>query len=294
MIRTPDSQFAGLPDFEFEPRYTEWEGMRLHHLDEGVGPVVVLFHGEPTWSFLYRRIIPLLVTAGYRVIAPDYPGFGRSDKPTYPSFYTYDRMVQSMVDLCDALDLDDATAVVQDWGGPIGLRTAVERTDRFRRLVILNTGLYSAPGRVTPAFEAWRSFVEQTPDLPVGLIMQNAAGREWEPNVLAGYEAPFPSQDHKVGAWRLPLIVPLDDDDPGAAEMLAVREALGSWTEPVLVLFSDQDPIFVPRVGERFAQSIPGAGPVEIIVGAGHFLQEDAPDEVANAIIAFLNRTQVR
>ena len=290
-VRTPDDRFTQLPDYPFEPHFTEWERMRLHHLDEGEGPVVVLFHGEPTWSFLYRRMIPPLVEAGYRVVAPDYPGFGRSDKPTDPSFYTYDRMVESMVDLCDALELEDATAVVQDWGGPIGLKTAAERRDRFRRLVILNTGLYSGPGRVTPAFEAWRSFVERTPDLPIGVIMRNASGREWEPDVLGGYEAPFPSREHKVGAWQLPLIVPLGDDDPGAAEMLAVRDALATWSEPVLVLFSDQDPIFPTSVGERFAKAIPGAGPLQIIAGAGHFLQEDQPDAVAAAIIAFLSQT---
>lgn len=265
--------------------------MRLHYLDEGVGPAVVLFHGEPTWSFLYRNVIPPLVEAGFRVIAPDYPGFGRSDKPTDPAFYTYDQMVRSMVDLCDSLELEDATAVVQDWGGPIGLRTAVERQERFRRLVILNTGLFTGSGRVTPAFEAWRSFVEKTPDLPIEIVMRNASGSDWGSDVLAGYAAPFPDVDHKVGAWRLPLIVPLTADDPGAAEMLAVREALATWTDPVLVLFSDQDPIFTTRVGERFAAAIPGAGPLEVVEGARHFLQEDDPEAIAAAITNFLART---
>lgn len=290
-VRTPDERFQGLPDYTFEPHYTQWNGLRLHHLDEGDGPVIVLFHGEPTWSFLYRRIVPPLVAAGYRVIAPDYPGFGRSDKPTDPSFYTYDRMVEAMVGLSDALGLEGATAVVQDWGGPIGLRAAVERPDRFRRLVILNTGLYGGTGRTTPDFDAWRSFVERTPDLPVGLVMRNASGRDWDPQVLVGYEAPFPSVEHKVGAWRLPLIVPLADDEPGAMEMLAVRRALEDWSAPVLVLFSDQDPIFSTRVGQGFADSIPGAGPLEIVAGAGHFLQEDDPEAVADAISAFLDRS---
>jgi haloalkane dehalogenase len=290
-LRTPDDRFSALTDYPFEPHFAEWEGMRLHYLDEGVGPAVVLFHGEPTWSYLYRNVIPPLVEAGFRVIAPDYPGFGRSDKPTDPAFYSYDRMTQAMVDLCDSLDLQDATAVVQDWGGPIGLRTAVERPGRFRRLVIMNTGLFTGQGRVTPAFEAWRAFVEKTPDLPIEFILQNASESDWGSDVLAGYSAPFPTAEHKIGAWRMPLIVPLTADDPGAAEMITVREALATWSDPVLVLFADQDPIFTTRVGERFADTIPGAEPLELIPGAGHLLQEDDPEAVAAAIVGFLNRT---
>jgi haloalkane dehalogenase len=250
----------------------------------------MLFHGEPTWSFLYRHIIPALVEAGYRAIAPDMPGFGKSDKPTDPDFYTYDNLVAAMTSLGDALDLHDATAVVQDWGGPVGLRTAAEQSERYRRLVIMNTGLYGG-GRVTPAFEAWRSFVEQNPDLPIGAIMRNGAARDWGREVVDGYRAPFPDADHKVGAWRLPLIVPLADDDPGAAQMQAVAMALTRWTDPVLVLFSNLDPIFSTRVGEHFAMAIPGAGPLEVVDGAGHFLQEDSPDVVARAIISFLDRS---
>jgi haloalkane dehalogenase len=290
-LRTPEDRFVNLPEYPFEPRYLDWDGIRLHYLDEGTGPPIVVFHGEPTWSFLYRRMIPPLTAAGYRVIAPDYPGFGRSDKPTDPGFYTYDRMVAATQFVCGALQLEDATAVVQDWGGPIGLRTAVELPDRFRRLVILNTGLYSGPGRTSPMFDAWRAFVEQTPDLPVDVVMRNGSGTDWNQEVLDGYASPFPSQEYKVGAWRLPLIVPLADDDPGAQAMIAVGTALASWTDPALVLFSDQDPIFSTRVGERFASSIPGAGPLEIISGAGHFLQEDDPEAVSAAIVAFLGRT---
>lgn len=289
--RTPDERFAGLPDFDFDAHYTTWRGLRLHHLDEGEGRPIVLFHGEPTWSYLYRRLIPPLVASGHRAIAPDYPGFGKSDKPTDPGFYTYDTLTQSMIDLIDELDLEDATVVVQDWGGPIGLRAAVERSRRFSRLVVLNTGLYSGPGRTTPTFRAWRQFVEQTPDLPIAAIMRNAAVTEWPPEVIAGYEAPFPTPEHKIGARRLPLIVPLDDDDPGAAEMLAVRAALSEWTNPALVLFAESDPIFTPRTGERFAAAIPGSGPLQLVAAAGHFLQEDAPEAVAAAIVSFLERT---
>ena len=291
MIRTPDERFAGLPDFPYEPNYLEWEGLRLHYLDEGEGPPVVLHHGEPTWSFLYRRVIPHLTAAGFRAIAPDMPGFGRSDKPTDPAFYTYDNMTAAMGRVSEALGLEDATVVVQDWGGPIGLRTAVEHPDRFRRLVVMNTGLYTGPARVTPAFEAWHSFVEQNPDLPIAAILRSAATRDWEDSVLDAYEAPFPTAEHKVGAWRMPLIVPMADDDPGAVEMKAVLDALGTWAGPALVLFSDSDPIFPLSVAERFAALIPGAGPVEVVEGAGHFLQEEEPDAVGGAIADFLVRT---
>jgi len=291
VIARDPALFDEVPDYPFSPNFIEWDGVRIHYVDEGSGPPVVLFHGEPTWSFLYRHVIPTLVKAGYRVIAPDMPGFGKSDVPTDPEFYTYDALVSSMAHLTDALDLADATAVVQDWGGPVGLRTAVERKKRFRRLVIMNTGLYTQPGRVTPAFEAWRSFVEATPDLPIGLIMRNAAAGDWDDAVLAAYEAPFPDASHKVGAWQLPLIVPLADHDPGATEMRQVGAALAEWTDPVLVLFADQDPIFTVRVGERFVSAIPGAQPLEIVEGAGHFLQEDAPEAVGTAIVSFLDRT---
>jgi haloalkane dehalogenase len=291
ILRRDPSLFSDVPGYPFEPNHLEWEGLRIHYLDEGDGPPVVLFHGEPTWSFLYRNVIPHLVAVGHRVIAPDMPGFGKSDAPTDPDFYTYDNLVASMLHVVDALDLEDATAVVQDWGGPVGLRTAVERPDRFRRLVIMNTGLYAGEGRVTKAFRAWRSFVESTPDLPISMIMGGAATRTWGEDVLAAYEAPFPTVEHKVGSWRLPLIVPLADDDPGASEMMQVGDALSRWEGPALVLFSDHDPMFPLSAAERFAAAIPGSGPVEIVEGAGHFLQEEEPDTVGGAIAAFLSRT---
>ncbi len=289
ILTTPEERFVGLPDYPFAPHHFTWEGVRIHYLDEGTGLPAVLFHGEPTWSFLYRHIIPPLVKAGYRVIAPDYPGFGKSDKPTDPDFYTYERLVASMLALVDHLDLVDATAVVQDWGGPVGLGVATQRPQRFRRLSILNTGLFTGATRSNPAFDAWRGFVEGNPDLPVAMVMANAATRQWCPAVIAGYEAPFPTQDHKVGAWRLPLIVPRTEDDPGATEMTATHAALGSWTNPVQVLFADTDPIFSVRAGQRLVDHIPGATELEVVAGAGHFLQEEAGPEVATRLIAFLN-----
>ena len=291
IVTTPAERFSGLPQYPFAPHHFDWEGIAIHFVDEGRGAPVVLFHGEPTWSFVYRHVIPPMVDAGYRAIAPDYPGFGKSDKPTDPDFYTYDRLVASMVALVDHLALSDATAVVQDWGGPIGLGVAVQRPDRFRRLSILNTGLFTGPRPPNPAFDAWRGFVAGNPDLPIGMVMASAATRQWDPEVIAGYEAPFPTQDHKVGAWRLPLIVPIAAEDPGAAAMLAVHTALGRWTNPVQVLFSDSDPIFGLGGGRRLAAHIPGAGDLEVVAGAGHFLQEEAGAEVAARIVGFLDKT---
>jgi haloalkane dehalogenase len=291
VLTTPEDRFEGLPDYPFAPQRFSWQGLDIHFVDEGTGTPVVLFHGEPTWSFLYRHIIPPLVAAGFRAIAPDYPGFGKSDKPTDPDFYTYDRLHSAMLALVDELDLSAATAVVQDWGGPIGLGVAVGRPQRFHRLSILNTGLFTGHGGSNPAFDAWRGFVAANPDLPVGLIMANAAGRPWAPEVLAAYEAPFPTAEHKVGAWRLPLIVPRSPTDPGAIEMSAVHAALGSWEGPTQVMFADGDPIFHLGAGRRLAAHIPGAGELEVVAGAGHFLQEDAGPEVASRLVAFLRRS---
>lgn len=288
-LRTPDARFDGL--LPYSPNYVEWEGLRLHYLDEGEGPPVMLFHGEPTWAFLYRKVAAALIDAGYRVVVPDLPGFGRSDKPVDPDFYTYDRHVAAMAAVVEHLDLEEATAVGQDWGGPIALRVAVEHPDRFARISILNTGLFTGRGRMSEGFLAWRAFVEKTEDLPVGLIMQRSMIRQWSDEVVAAYEAPFPGPEYKVGAHRFPLIVPLTPDDPGAAAMGEVLASLGSWAKPAQVLFSTADPIFTTRVGERLAAHIPGAGALETIEEAGHFLQEDAGEEVGAAIATFLGAT---
>jgi haloalkane dehalogenase len=289
-LRTPDTRFEGLPGYPFTPRYVEIDGLRVHRVDEGEGPPVVLFHGEPTWSFLYRKMIPPLVAAGYRCIAPDYPGFGRSDKPTDPDFYTYDRHVAIMRALLEELDLRGATAVVQDWGGPVGLRCAVEMQDRFDRIVVMNTGLFT--GQVpSEGFMKWRRFMEKNPDLPIGFVMARSAVTQWPPEAIAGYEAPFPDVAYKVGAHRFPLIVPLTAESPGAVAMQAVARALREWTRPALVLFATDDPIFSPAVGEAMAKLIPGAGELQLVEQAGHFLQEDQGEAVAAHIAAFLSAT---
>lgn len=287
ILRTPDERFDEVPDYPFEPNWFEWEGVRLHYLDEGAGPPVVLLHGEPTWSFLYRKIIPVLVDAGYRAIAPDYFGFGKSDKPTDPEAYTFDAHTASMEALLDSLHLSNATVVVQDWGGPIGLRLATEHPDVFSRLSILNTGLFTG-GAISEGFMTWRRFVEKSEDLPIRFIMERSMVEPWPDNVLDAYEAPYPDRSYKEGAHRFPLIVPIADTDPGAATMLAVRKSLEEWAKPTQVLFSTSDPVFVPKVGERFVERIPGAGELELVEGAGHFLQEDQGEEVGRRIATFL------
>jgi haloalkane dehalogenase len=289
VFRTPEERFADLPGFPYEPHYAEVDGLRLHHLDEGSGPTVLCFHGEPTWSYLYRNMLDALVAAGQRVVCPDLVGFGRSDKPTDERWYTYDRHVETVAAHLDGLDLDDLTVVVQDWGGPIGLRWAVEHADQVERLVILNTGLYA--GRVSEGFWRWLAFVENTPDLPIGAIVQAGTATDLPPEIVAAYEAPFPTPESKAGAHRFPFLVPTSDDAVGAAEMRAVRAALREWHKPALVAFSDGDPIFpFPRAGEQFTELIPTAEEQVRIEGAAHFLQEDRGLEIAEAMAGALQR----
>ncbi|MEX2459634.1 MAG: haloalkane dehalogenase [Actinomycetota bacterium] len=291
VYRTPEGRFAGLPGYDFEPHYLEQdEGLRMHYVDEGSGDPILMLHGEPTWSYLYRKMIPPLARS-HRAIAPDLFGFGRSDKPTDRAFYTYERHVASIVRLVDDLDLSNATVVVQDWGGPIGLRVAaVERPDRFARLVILNTGLFRpGPDWPTPGFQIWRDFAERTGlELPVGLVMEGSCeGIATE--TVAAYEAPFPEPAAKTGAAMFPLLVPMGEHDPGVAEMLATREAVHAWEKPALVMFSDGDPIFPARAGERLAERIAGPSEFQLIEGARHFLQEDRGEDLAERIEAWLS-----
>jgi haloalkane dehalogenase len=288
VFRTPDERFEGLPGYDFEPHYAELDGLRVHYLDEGEGDPIVCFHGEPTWSYLYRKMLPPLVAAGHRVICPDYAGFGRSDKPTDRDWYTYDRHVELMTLLLDGLELTDVTVVVQDWGGPIGLRWAVENADCVARLVILNTGLFT--GRVSKGFMAWRDFATRNPDLPVGLVVGGATATDVPDDVVAAYEAPFPNAESKAGAAQFPVIVPISDEMAGAAEMRAVMDALSRWDKPALVAFSDNDPVFpFPRAGEAFTSLIPTAGEQVRIEGAAHFLQEDRGEQIAEEMIRFMS-----
>ena len=288
VFRTPEERFQGLPGYGFEPRYTEVDGLRLHRVDEGSGRPVVCFHGEPTWAYLYRKMAPPLLEAGLRVVCPDYAGFGRSDKPTDRGWYSYARHFELVSSHLEELDLDDAIVVVQDWGGPIGLRWAVENADRVGALAILNTGLFT--GRVSKGFLAWREFAEKNPDLPVGRVIQGATTSELPAEVVAAYEAPFPTPESKAGAAQFPLLVPTGDDQPGAAEMRAVADELGRWEKPALIAFSDSDPVFpYPRAGERFVDTIPTVERQVRIEGAAHFLQEDRGEEIARELLAFLD-----
>lgn len=263
----------------------------MHVLDVGEGDPVVCFHGEPTWAYLYRKLVPPLVASGLRVVAPDLPGFGRSDKPTDRRWYSYDRHVHYVSALLDRLNLDRVTCVVQDWGGPIGLRWAVEHKDRVARLVILNTGLFT--GRVSEGFLRWRAFAERNPDLPIGFVIQSATVSDLPDSVIKGYEAPFPTPASKAGAAQFPLLVPLSEDDPGAREMRAVADELSRWEVPALVAFSDRDPVFpFPQAGEYFCRLLPNARPQVRITDAAHFLQEDAGERIGELVAAFVSETR--
>jgi haloalkane dehalogenase len=290
IFRTPDERFANLPGYTFEPHYSEVDGLRLHHLDEGDGDPVVCFHGEPTWAYLYRKVLPPLVAGGHRVICPDYAGFGRSDKPTDRGWYSYDKHVELVSQVLESLDLSGATVVVQDWGGPIGLRWAVENAERVARIVIMNTGLFT--GRVSKGFMAWREFAERTPDLPVGMVISGGTATDLPEGVVAAYDAPFPTVESKAGAAQFPLLVPIAADQVGASEMGAVADDLSRWDKPVLVAFSDSDPVFpFPRAGEAFTSRMPTAGEQVRIEGAAHFLQEDRGERIAEEILRFTAAT---
>jgi haloalkane dehalogenase len=278
----------GLPDFPFESRYRQFDGLRLAHLDEGEGPPVVFFHGEPTWSFLWRKVIPPVRDAGYRCIAPDLPGFGRSDKPMDIEWYTYDRHIEAVAPLLDELDVRDATVVVHDWGGPVGLRLAVEHPDRIARIVVLDTGLFTGQQRMTEAWTMFRDFVERTDDLPVGYLVRGACKQDPGDDVIAAYDAPFPSPESKAGARAFPLILPTSPEMPGAQAGQRVLDALKQDSRPKLMLWADSDPVLpLSPVGERFASAL-GTSIDHVIPDAGHFLQEDAGPEIGRLIAGWL------
>ena len=300
LLRTPDAQFEGLPDFPFAPHYvevddTEGGPLRVHHLDEGPadGAVVLLLHGEPSWSFLYRRVISVLVDAGLRCVAPDLVGFGRSDKPVVKADYTFARHVEWMREaLFDRLDLRDVTLVGQDWGGLIGLRLVGEHPERFARVVVANSGLPTGDQPLTDAFLAWQKFSQETPVFPVGRIVNGGCTSDLPPEVIAAYDAPFPDDSYTAGARILPTLVPTAPDDPAAAANRAAWETLAAFDKPLLTAFSDSDPI--TRGGEGiFQRTVPGAKgqPHATIAGGGHFLQEDKGPELARVVADFVAAT---
>lgn len=286
-IRTPAEVLEGLPDFPFAAQYRKFDGLQLAHLDEGEGSPVLFLHGEPTWSFLWRKVIPPVREAGFRCLAPDLPGFGRSDKPIDPAWYTYDRHTASVAALLEELDLRQATIVVHDWGGPIGLRLAVEHPDRVDRMVILDTGLFTGHQPMSDAWMAFRDFVERTEDLPIGFLVRGACHTDPGDAVIAAYEAPFPNSAAKAGARAFPLILPLTPEAPGAEAGQRALEALRQDQRPKLILWADSDPVLPLKTGERFAQAL-GTRIDHVVADAGHFLQEDAGVEIGGLISDWL------
>ncbi len=286
-VRTPDERFGGLPDFPWEPRYREQDGLRLAYLDEGEGRPVVLFHGEPTWSYLWRKVMPPLLGSGYRCVAPDYAGFGRSDKPTDIGWYSYDRHVEHIAPLFEELDLRDAVAVVHDWGGPIGLRCAVEQADRFSAIVVMDTGIFTGEQPMSEAWKTFRDFVERTEDLPISMLVKGATARGMDDEVAAAYDAPYPDTASKAGARAFPLMIPTTPDMAGAEAGRRVRDALVGDARPKLCVWADSDPIIPVKVGARMADLL-GADPPTVIENASHFLQEDAGEEIGRTIAGWL------
>jgi len=292
IMRTPESRFDNLPGYPFAPHHVEvsasgTQPIRMHYVDEGPrdGRPVVLLHGEPTWSYLYRTMIPPLVDAGYRVLAPDLIGFGKSDKPARIQDYTYLRHVEWTTAWLEALDLTDVTVFVQDWGSLIGLRMAAEQEHRFSRIVVGNGFLPIADRSVPVAFKTWRAFARYTPIFPTGLIVQTATVTKVPKDVLAGYAAPFPSAEYQAGARAFPRLVPTDPDDPAVPANRAAWEVLGRWEKPFLCVFGANDPI-LGKADQPLIEHVPGAkGQPHDRIRAGHFLQEDAGPELASRII---------
>ena len=286
-VRTSEESLQGLPGFPFAAHYREADGLRLAHIDEGDGAPVIFLHGEPTWSYLWRNVIPPVRDAGFRCVAPDLAGFGRSDKPIDVDWYSYDRHLSTTATLLEQLDLRKATIVVHDWGGAIGLRLAVEHRERIDRIVLLDTGLFTGRQRMSEAWLAFRDFVARTEDLPVGLLVRRACHTDPGDEVIAGYDAPYPDPASKAGARAFPLLIPQAPDAPGAAAGQRVLEALTDDRRPTLTLWADSDPILPLAVGEAFAARL-GFSPPRPIKDASHFLQEDQGPLIGQLIADWL------
>lgn len=292
--RTPDSRFSRLPGYDFDPHYTTVAGLRMHHVEAGPadGEPVLLLHGEPTWSFLYRKMIPVIAAAGHRVLAPDLPGFGRSDKPLRRRDYSYSGHVAWVAEWIRENGLRDITLVAQDWGSLIGLRLVGERPELFRRVVIANGGLPTGEERLGLVFRLWQAFARWSPVFPVRAIVRAGCARAVSREVLAAYAAPYPTRRSKTGARAFPRLVPTAPDDPEAVANRRAWGGLREWRKPFLTAFGTADPIF--RGFDRVLQDrIPGAAgqPHRRIRGAGHFIQEDQGEELAGIIVDFMAAT---
>ncbi len=294
-VRVPEARFAGLVDYPFAPNYHHWRGLRMHYLDEGQGAPVLLLHGEPTWSYMYRTVIPPLTAAGLRCIAPDYIGFGKSDKITDDDWYVIERHVESIRALIEALDLRDVTLVVHDWGGPIGLRQAVDMPERFSRLVILNTWLHHHGFPYTDMIRRWRAYVAKFPpgtgNLPAGDIVSKwpRIDESRRPAVKAAYDAPYPDATSKAGARRFPWCLPFAEPGAGnAADQARCFEALKQWRKPAHLIFGDRDEIFTLAWAREWAAQIAGAT-VDAVPGP-HHVPEESGAEIAAIMLAYMKR----
>ena len=292
ILRTPDDRFADLADYPYDPNYLMCGELRIHYVDQGNSDdeTVLMLHGEPSWSYLYRKMIPIIANAGHRVIVPDLVGFGKSDKLENQEDYTYQRHVDWMTDLILKLDLRNITLFCQDWGGLIGLRIAAEHEDRFKRILAANTFLPTGDYRSPDAFIEWQQFSQKTPVFKVGEIITSACVSDLSDDIRKAYDAPFPGEEYKAGARRFPMLVPIKPDDPASNPNRKAWEVLKKWDKPFLTAFSDSDPI--TRGGDAyFHKLIPGTkGQAHTtIIGAGHFLQEDKGEELAELTVDFIN-----
>ncbi|MCA1838768.1 MAG: haloalkane dehalogenase [Actinobacteria bacterium] len=292
-LRTPDERFKDLPDYPFAPNYLDVSGLRMHYIDEGTpgSRPVLMLHGEPSWSYLYRKIIPKVVAAGARVIAPDLIGFGRSDKPAIREEYSYQSHIDWLGEFIDKLGLKWIILVCHDWGGLLGLRLAAEREASFDAIFATNTFLPTGDMPASAAFERWRSFSQETPNFDVGAIINRGCIVDLSVGEVAAYDAPFPDDTYKAGPRQFPILVPTATDDPAAPANRKAWEVLADWNKPFMTAFSDSDPITAG--GDIFMQgAIPGArGQSHVTIpGAGHFIQEDNPDALAEAVCGFIQR----
>lgn len=292
IFTTPEDRFATIADFPYEPSWREWNGMNLAHVDEGEGPPVLLLHGEPTWGYLWRKVMGPLLEAGYRCVVPDLPGFGRSDKPADDGWFTMERLVDSLASLVDDLELREATLVCHDWGGPIGLAVAtLERPEAFFRIAAMDTGTFIGQ----PMSDTWQhflAFIEANPDVPIEMPIQGGTASELPPEVLAAYSAPFPGPEYKAGVRALPPLIPQSPEAPGAETGRLTMEALRRDARPHLLLWADSDPVLALDPVGRAAQGLfPNAAPLTVVENAGHFLQEDQGELIGRIITGWLDQT---
>ncbi len=293
ILRTPEEQFSSIKDFPFAPNYMNVEGdIRMHYVDEGdtTHPIALLLHGEPSWSYLYRKMIPGLVENGFRVIAPDLIGFGKSDKLTEQSDYTYQKHLDWLMALIEQLELKDMMLFCQDWGGLLGLRIAASHPERFSMIVASNTMLPTGEQKVPDAFKAWRAFSRTSPVFDIGQVLNMGSSIDLSEEVLAAYNAPFPDESYKAGARIFPSLVPIEAEDTEGQNNKEAWKLLSQWKKPFLTLFGDKDPI--TKGGDRFMQKlIPGTqGQDHQILSAGHFIQEEIGEQLAELMVAFYRK----